>query len=62
MFPATVYDLGQARLAGLRRQAQHDALARDARRARGHHHGHRAPGVPAVLARWARRPWKGSGT
>ena len=34
MFPATVYDLGQARLADLRRQAQRDALARAVRRFR----------------------------
>ena len=43
MFPTTVYDLGQARLADLRRQAQHDALARAARRSRPGTRPHAAP-------------------
>jgi hypothetical protein len=43
MFPTTAYDLGQARLAGLRRQAQRDALARAARRSRPGTRPHAAP-------------------
>ena len=49
----TAQALGQARLASLHQQAQHDALARAARRARRHHS---TPGLLAVVARWAGRP------
>lgn len=45
MYPLSSYELAQARAADLRRQAQRDALARAARRAR-HTHTHR-PGHPA---------------
>ena len=58
MFPATVYDLGQARLADLRRQAQRDALARAVRRFRlvtGPHATSSRAGTPAGPA-GRRRP------
>jgi hypothetical protein len=52
----TVQALGQARLAELHHQAQRDALARAARRARRQRPRHRAPGVLAAVTAWARRP------
>lgn len=48
--------VGQARLDDLHRQAQRDALARAARRARRHQHRHRTPRLLIVIARWTRRP------
>ena len=52
----TVQALGRAHLAELHRQAQRDALARAARKARGQQSGHRAPGILAAMTAWARRP------
>ena len=49
-----VQALGQARLADLHHQAQRDALARAARRARRQQATHRAPEFLAALTRWAR--------
>jgi hypothetical protein len=49
-----VQALGHARLADLHHQAQRDALARAARRARRHQATHRAPDLLAALTRWAR--------
>ncbi|HEV3293977.1 MAG TPA: hypothetical protein VG123_33775 [Streptosporangiaceae bacterium] len=57
--PATVYDLAQARHAGLRRQAQRAALgraAREARRARRQPSRNPPPRLLAALTAWARRP------
>ena len=54
----TVQYLGRARLAELHRQAQRDALARAARwghRTRQQHFTHLAPGLLAVVTRWAQR-------
>ena len=56
------YAVGQARLADLHRQAQRDALARAARRARRQHSTHRAPGFLAALTRRARRPGPAPGS
>lgn len=55
----SVQALGRAHLAELHRQAQHDALARAARRARRAQRpgsGHRAPQILAAVIVWARRP------
>ena len=52
----TVRALGQARMAELQRQAQRDALARAARKARRQRTGHRTPGILAVVTGWAHRP------
>jgi hypothetical protein len=52
----TVQALGRPHLAELQRQAQHDALAREAREARRQQSGHRAPGILAALTVWAHRP------
>jgi hypothetical protein len=54
MHPALHYDLMQARLADLHHQAQRDALAhaaRRARRARKQQSGRPVPRLPAVAAR-----------
>ena len=51
MHPALHYELMQARLADLHHQAQRDALARAARRARKQQSGHPVPRLPAVAAR-----------
>jgi hypothetical protein len=59
MQSTTIQALGQARLAQLRGQAQRDALARaarQARRARAQHPGHRAPGILAAVTARARHP------
>lgn len=53
---ATIQALGRARLAEMHHQAQRDALARAARRARRQHSTHLAPKLFAALARRARRP------
>jgi hypothetical protein len=55
VFPSFVTAAAQTLIDDLHQQAQRDALARAARRARAHQHGHRAPGLPAVVARWAHR-------
>ena len=55
----TVQALGRAHLAELHRQAQRDALARaarKARRARRREPGHRTPGILAAVTAWAHRP------
>ena len=51
MHPAIHHDLAQARIADLHRQAQRDALARAARRARHARalHSHRGRELPAVM-------------
>jgi hypothetical protein len=46
MHPTIGYQLAQAHLAGLRHQAQRDALTRAARRARPHQSGHPVPALP----------------
>jgi hypothetical protein len=54
MYPAIGYHLAQAHLVGLRHQAQHDTLARAARRARRertHRPGHPAPAHPSAAIR-----------
>lgn len=51
----TLQALGQARLAELHHQAQDDALARAARRARRQQSTHLPPGLWTALTRWARR-------
>jgi hypothetical protein len=53
MHPAIHHQLAQARIADLHRQAQHDALARAASRARRARTPQRRPvrGLPAVMAR-----------
>jgi hypothetical protein len=54
MYSALSYDLMQARVADMHRQAQRDALARAARgerRARRPQSGHPAHSLPAVAAR-----------
>jgi NTE family protein len=56
MHPTDSYQLAQARIAGLRRQAQRDALVRAARRARPGQRGHAAPGRSALGSRVRRRP------
>jgi hypothetical protein len=60
MIPPIVTAVGQARLDDMHRKAQRDALARAARRAhrntRKHQPAHRATGLLAAVARWARRP------
>jgi hypothetical protein len=48
MNPQLSYYLATARAADLRRQAQHDALARAARRAQRHQPRHPAPRLPAT--------------
>jgi hypothetical protein len=56
MLYTTAIAVGQARIADLHAQAQRDALARAAWRARHRHSAHGAPGFLAALTRWARRP------
>ena len=56
MHPTTTHHLAQARTAGLRHQAQRDALARAARRERPDQRGHAAPGSRAAGRRVRRRP------
>jgi hypothetical protein len=58
MQPTTAQALGQARLAALHHQAEHDALARAARPARAARSQPRdhAPGTLAALTGWARHP------
>ena len=56
MMHTTAQALGRAHLAELHRQAQRDALARAARKARRQQAGHRAPGILSVATAWARRP------
>jgi hypothetical protein len=54
MYPRIGYQLAQSHLAGLRQQAQRDALARAtlrARRAHTHRPGHPAPAHPAAAIR-----------
>lgn len=51
MHPALHYELMQARRADLHHQAQRNALARAARRARRQQSGHPGPRLPAVAAR-----------
>jgi hypothetical protein len=54
MHPTIRYEMGQARIADLHRQAQRDALARAARRpgrVSGHPSGRRLPALRALLAR-----------
>jgi hypothetical protein len=51
MNPHLSYYLATARAADLRHQAQHDTLARAARRARRHQDGHPAPRLPAARRR-----------
>ena len=54
MHPELHYQLAQARVADLHRQAQHDAQARaasQARRARAAERRHPVRGLPAVMAR-----------
>jgi hypothetical protein len=49
MYPASSYELAKTRVADLHRQAQRDALARAARRARRarpHQSGHPPPALP----------------
>jgi hypothetical protein len=53
MNPALHYELTQARVADMHRQARHDALAREARRAR-RAATQPAPGLTAVTTRRAR--------
>jgi hypothetical protein len=57
MYSAFSYQIAQDRIADLHRQAQHDALARAARQARGAHKrqsGHRVPRLRFVAARRVR--------
>ena len=56
MHPTMTHHLAQARTAGLRHQAQRDALARAARRERPDQRGHAAPGSRAAGRRVRRRP------
>jgi hypothetical protein len=63
MYPPNILAVGQARLDDLHEQARRDTLARAARRARRGQRrarrqrpGHRASGLLAAVARWARRP------
>jgi hypothetical protein len=59
MFPPNVTAVAQARLDDLHRQAQHDALARAARRARRaakQQSGQNRPGILAAVAALVRRP------
>src|SRR6516162_4496667 len=56
MHPTTTHHLAQARTAGLRHQAQRDALARAARRERPDQRGHAAPGSRAAGRRVRRKP------
>jgi hypothetical protein len=54
MHPLISYELAKARVSDLHRQAQRDALARAAhraRRARTRRPGHPAPGHPSVAVR-----------
>jgi hypothetical protein len=51
MYSALSYDLMQARVADMHRQAQRDALARAARGVRQPQSGHPARSLPAVTAR-----------
>jgi hypothetical protein len=54
MHPITSYELAKAQTADLHRQAQRDALARAASRARHARHdrpGHTAPAYPAAAVR-----------
>jgi hypothetical protein len=57
MYPKLGYHLAQAHLAGLRRQAQRDTLARAARRARTHQPGQPAPAHPSAVRRLPARNW-----
>jgi hypothetical protein len=52
MYPTAVYDLGQARLADLHRQAQRDTLARAVRLSGS---GTRPHTAPSRAGRWLRR-------
>jgi hypothetical protein len=59
MHPAIQYDVARARIADLHRQAQRDALARAAsraRHARAHQRSHPARGSWAAIARRALAP------
>lgn len=57
MHPTPIQYLAQARLADLHRQAQCNALARAARSSRSQQQStHPAPGLLAVVTRWAHRP------
>ena len=64
MQATTTQALGQARLAELHHQAQHDALARAARQARHakQQSGGHGPGLLAAVTRWARRPGTATGS
>jgi hypothetical protein len=55
MHPTIGYDLAQAHVTELRQQAQRDALARAARKARRQRSGHRAHRVLVADTAWARR-------
>jgi MMPL family len=52
MFPTTVYDLGQAQLADLRRQARRDAPARAVRPSRPRTRPHAASSRAGTRLRW----------
>ena len=59
MMHTTAQALGRAHLADLHRQAQRDALARTARKARRTRRqepGYRTPGILNSVTAWARRP------
>jgi hypothetical protein len=59
MYPTIGYELAGAHITDLRQQAQRDALARAARKARRpprQQSGHRAPGILAAVTAWAHRP------
>jgi hypothetical protein len=59
MHPTISYELTQARTADLHHQAQHDALARAARRTRRTRRQqprHLAPRLTAVVPRWRGQP------
>ena len=65
MHSTTTQALGQARLAELHHQAQHDALARAARQARyaaKQQSGGHGSGLLAAITRWARRPGTATGS
>jgi hypothetical protein len=56
MMHTTAQALGRAHLADLHRQAQKDAPASAARKARRQRSGPRAPRILSVVTAWARRP------